>query len=449
MQEIIDHLRKECREFLEQRKLSMCAIECHDDDSAYVFATIDELDEHIDDSVFILFHHPCFDLNAYVDGVVAQIKAERAISYLAALEEKESAEEIQTLEQFEDIQILSESEEEPIYDEGLIDDEIPPLPESLFDHTLDPLERFKDAIRYLKEVVADTGFLLVLGFIPTEISNAKAWIDIINLIIPIPENRATIAGIRTFIRKPADRLDIPDKYTNLPLIKRVFFDCGPQAITDSFVQTIKDESQPVPKRMEAMLHLAILDYAHKRYDAAIEKYDHLLGYYQEQDDKTMQAIVLNGRGDIEHREGQYDKAEDWYERASLPAAESGSPIALYMITKNLGDVSFAKANYPKAEAYYEQGAILAEHQVDPQSRAIMLKHQGEAQRKQDKDLDTITTWEKEAKLCRNFNMKAELRDCLTRLEKHYRDLGQSDKALHIQIEREKMSSTSQNEVGVS
>jgi tetratricopeptide (TPR) repeat protein len=88
--------------------------------------------------------------------------------------------------------------------------------------------------------------------------------------------------------------------------------------------------------MQALLQLAALDYSYKRYPAALEKYALLHAWYAEQGLKELQALCLQGTGDVLRAVGKLEQAKERYQQGLATLLEvSQSRLELLQARTNL------------------------------------------------------------------------------------------------------------------
>lgn len=219
-----------------------------------------------------------------------------------------------------------------------------------------------------------------------------------------------------------------------PRVRMLKVDMGPAAIQASRERQVEDESLPLEERMQALLNLAILDYAHGRPMEAIAKYKLLLGHYQQSGNTPMQALVMHGIGDVFQRAGAHEQAQHWYECAILPAAQSKAPFVLAIVVRSLGDLAFVRKRYAEAEQYFHQLDRLASSLGDAESKARALEYRGLSQERQGDLIRAIRSWEDAATLCRSIHMPLCLRPCLEHLRRAYQKLNLKDRVKAIESE---------------
>ena len=166
----------------------------------------------------------------------------------------------------------------------------------------------------------------------------------------------------------------------------------------------------------------------------------LLGYYQHEENLAMQAFVLNGIGDIYHRQDDLEKAKHYYECAVVPVKDANEPIVFHTIMRNLGDVSFKQKNYSLAEVFYENANQLASAMLDPEAKVHDLEWRGFSQEQQHKAQEAIESWETARLLCKNTDLPEQQMVILKNLQRIYTQLGLHQQLAEVRQELQQINS---------
>lgn len=148
----------------------------------------------------------------------------------------------------------------------------------------------------------------------------------------------------------------------------------------------------------------------------------------------MQAVIVNGVGDVFHRQGDFPAAQYWYECAVPMCAAAKDPLAMATVSKNLGDVSYKLGRYAEAEQYYDGLDKLCAVTLDPGTKIYALKCRGLSQEMQDKYEVAIASLEAAALLSRNMNFTPLLGENLEHLVRLYRTIGRDDQVARVEEE---------------
>src|SRR5207249_384260 len=147
-----------------------------------------------------------------------------------------------------------------------------------------------------------------------------------------------------------------------------------------------------------------LDYAHSRFDKAIERFLKALAFFQWAEIPVMEGVVISGLGDIARRQGNLKEAQHWYACAVVPAAKAGNPILMSNIVQNLAVAAFQEKRFADAEERYAELVTLKRAMIDEEGLTEALEWQGLSQEKQQAYERAVVCWEEGALICKAFEM---------------------------------------------
>jgi tetratricopeptide (TPR) repeat protein len=403
MRKLFEKVRKDISRFIAQRDDLLMVASCSDSDAGIVLQTLRDIEQASATDIFLLFGDNFVQANPFVSLTVERLREQHRIA----------------------CEGLAEKGHEPL----------PPLPSSLFDESQPPHRRLRQAICFARSLVPREGrHRLVWATFPQQISDRREYLRLVARFVPWEGIKPWMAGIRLLFRDETDTAQYAPGLPGAPRVRLMGVDLGPAAMEASIREDVEDEELPEEERMQALLSLAILDYARNRTNDAMAKYNHLLAYYQRTENQAMQAFVVNSFGDIFHRQGDLDKAQHWYECAVPPAAAAKDPLILATLTRNLGDVSYKLGQYANAEQYYDGVDKLSAVTLDPGSKIRALEWRGLSQERQGKQNEAIESWEDAALLSRKMQLPELLRENLEHLKRAYGRVGWSDKAASAEAE---------------
>lgn len=166
-----------------------------------------------------------------------------------------------------------------------------------------------------------------------------------------------------------------------PLVRTRPVDLSPDAMARSLRAEADDPTTLPDRRAHAILELAGLDHAHRRFSAALARYHELLALAQAAAHPLFTALALLGLGDVERAENHLPAAQVWYERALAPAGEAAAPIVLLLVARNLGHLYFDQGRHADAEICFDSVQSLAVHTADPETRTDALEWRGRCQQR--------------------------------------------------------------------
>ncbi|MBV9928146.1 MAG: tetratricopeptide repeat protein [Acidobacteria bacterium] len=315
----------------------------------------------------------------------------------------------------------------------------PPLPETLSDARQPPAERLRELICFARTLVPrEGGHRLVWAMFPQEIADRPAYLNLVSSFIPRAGIKPWMRGLRLIFRDEAEPQQRARQFTEAPRVRVNRVDFGPEAVAASLEEEVADEDLSVEERMQSLFTLASLDTAHNRIADALARYKVLLGHYQQSENQLMQALVMNGIGDVYQRNEDLGRAQRWYECAITPALAAQVPVVLATLAKALGDVAYKLGQYAEAEQYYDNWDKLAGHMLDAESKARALEWRGLCQEQQGAYVRATRSWEDAATLSRNTELPAFLKTNLEHLRRVYPRLRRRDKLAAVEAELKRL-----------
>ena len=327
MQTLINNLRNQLSDFIEQRRDLIMILK---GDQAGVSLTINMLRE--------LEQDPGTDLFLLVSGVMGD-----APSVADALSS----------------QIQSEVETANMQAEELGQPLLPDFPDRLLDSSVDPIVRIEESMTYVRKLLDPTGgHRVVVGFFPTSINDPAAFHKVIKALSPTKSYADWMRGVRIIF---CDHSMVPIKDVDeIGATQFVRYDLTHEGIQSALYDDLENESLPDEQRVNAAHQLAIFDRAYGRPEQATEKLDYLLGYYQSTENLVLQAFVMQGHGDVQKQEKNYDAARDWYECAIHAACKAESSQATQLILKSLAELEQEVGNVERSREVFTEAHRLAD-----------------------------------------------------------------------------------------
>lgn len=403
MRRLFEQMQKEVTDFIEQRDNLLMLSVCPSRDLAIVLKIMRDIEQASATDVFLLFGNDFLAPGLFVNEAIEHLREEHRMACEALVEEGR----------------------EPW----------PQLPKSLFDEDRTPENRLRDAIRFARSLVPrEGGHRLVWVMFPQRVVDRRAYLRLIYSLLPAQGVQPWMRGVRLIFRVDVNFAQTAPELANARRVQASRSDFSPEAMAASMEEDVSDEDLPMEQRMQSLFSLAYLDYAHERANEAREKFDLLLGYYQQTNNPLMQALVMNGLGDLEQRNNDLEKSQYWYECASTAALETDTPVVLATVVMNLGNVAYKLGQFDIAEQYYDGWDKLAAHMLDPESKVRALEWRGLSQEKQGAYDRAVQSWEDAAMLCRNLEMKELLKIILAHLQRGYEQLKFRDKLDEVETE---------------
>jgi len=403
MRALVEQLRGSLSSFVEQRDDLLLLCSCTDQDVAITLQILRDVDESSGTDLFLFFSHEFRDAASYVSFAVKQLVTERQFACDAAKREGKP--------------------------------ELPALPAALFDEARPNQQRLREMIEYARDQLPQKGgHRLVWVMMPLQIHDLAAWRALWAVLLPSREVWPWMRSLRLIFREVSSLPDRLPEICRNPRVRLAYPDFGPAAMHAALDKESQDQALSESQRMQALLQIACLDYAHGREQEAIDRYHILLAYYEKTAELPMQAFVLNCIGDVFHRRGELAQAQHWYERAVPPIVKSPSLVVFATIVKNLGDVAYAQKLYPHAEQYYDGWEKLAAKMFDIDGMVRAEEWRGRSQEQQGAWDRATKSWQAAAHLSRKVGLTPYLKSNLEHLERAYQHRRMYDKLAQVRHE---------------
>ncbi|WP_437736875.1 hypothetical protein [Sorangium sp. So ce1335] len=403
MQRLFDPVNESLKKFVEQRDDLALVVRVTHIESAYVLKMIESLDEAVLPDIFWTFVQNFEAPAAYVDAVLEAFRAK-----------------------FDGTRALMKNEGMRPW---------PDPPAALFDRARAPVARMRELMVFARSLLPTLeGMNLVWVLFPLEVKAPLEWARFVAELLRHEVPFAWCHHMRLLLR---DASEAPALSQHLRGAKRVQWlapDLSPRAMEKAIEEDAADESMPLPQRLQALLQLGMLDFSHRRYPAAMEKFTLLMRYSAATRDHTMLSLVLNQIGEIYDRTGEAQKARHYFESAITPAAEGNVYPVLLNVTLNLGNWHLAQKSWADAESYYRSGADLARAMRNPYLVVRCLENLGVCRHAQ-RDLGGAwEQWHAAATLARGVEEHTLLKEVLDRLRAMFREANMRKE--YTQVEQE-------------
>lgn len=389
MRKLIDNVKQRLAAFMEQRDDVALVVRSVEVECAHVLKILTAFDEGESPDFFWMFSENFESPDAYVATIIELFAAKHdAVRKL-----------------------MEENGDEPW----------PEVPATVYDENRTPLARLREVMQFSRSLLpAPEGHLAVWVFCPLQILNSLAYAQFVQALIEHDVASPWCHHIRMIIRDNKEAPALSRVLENAIRVQVYEVDLGNDAVTQSFEDEVNDEETPLPLRLQALLVLAGMDYSHQRYGDALKKYKLLNRYYQAAGQKSLQALVLNGMGEVYARIDRESEAQQHFEAALTPAIEAESNPVLLNVTLNLANLKLKQRQWAEAEVYYDAGEKLATAQIIAQTKIQCMENKGYCQAEQGRYGEAVATWNQAATLARNLKEPTLLKPVLHRLETLYK-----------------------------
>lgn len=402
MRKIYDQLIGALRQFLKQRDYLLLLVPCADSDVALLLKALRDLDRQSGADLFLLFSEDFQAPDSFLNSTAQRLQEEHKLTNEAV------------------------GPEVP---------KLPPLPTDFLDAKNLPPARLEAGLRYAHSLVDPRkGQHFVWGMGPGKIGDPKSYLELLAQLPPRPDIRPWMRGARIVARVPADFQLDQSPLAKARRVKVKPFSIPPNAQEEELQAAAGDPKTPLGDRMQAEVQLAYLDYAHSRFDQAIERFLKALAFFQWAEIPVMEGLVISGLGDIARRQGDWKEAQHWYECAVVPAAKAGNPMLMSMIVQNLAVAAFQEKRFTDAEERYGELVTLKRAMIDQVGLAEALEWHGLSQQEQRAYDRAVVCWEEAALICKAFELKDQLGPMLTHLRRGYQALDRREELANFDAE---------------
>ena len=393
MQAKIKELTQALEGFVQQSRRSVLVISLEESELVYVLKLIETLDQQDKANVYGSFPQPAGKgSSAYVDDIIKALAC-----------------------QLDGANTARVGEGQPSW---------PPMPAVCTDARMPGTQRLRAAILHARSLVPnDPDNRLVFCLLPQQMDATESYVDAVASLLPSASAAPdpAWAGVRLILR------DDKKKPTLIPRLRQqknphvlVYEpDLSPAAMMDAMAREAADPTLSEPERMQVLGQLAAVDFSYGRLEEAAAKYGVLYDYYTRGKAPTMQALVLQGVGDILRKSGNLPLARERYGQGLTHALETQSLPLMLSLSYNVGDTSLALKSWADADGHLDIAQTIAGKMLNPQLQADAMEKMGIARLEQKRFADAVAIWNQAAEVCRGCNHRARLCSVLERLSAVY------------------------------
>lgn len=386
MQKKVDELKETLKAFVDQRDFFVMVINAADQEMVLLLKILQGIEQESQTDIFLMFSGEMSSLSDYISTIVASLRT-----------------------QINDANKVRQEESLP---------EWPTLPPVCSDSTQMPETRLRAVMDHVRSFFPlENDNRLVWGFLPFTVSNPSDYQKLISFLAPITGFEPWMRGHRILLRDDRENPFLAERLSQENIKGLVIYDIdlSPEAMSNALVEDAQDPDLPAPDRMQALMQLAALDFAHKRYDQAIEKYGVLYNYYQEQDLPAMQALCLAGHGDVLRQKNQIEAAKARYQQAIAHAVSAQSLPVMLNLFQATGDCCLELTQYEEAEGYFDFSNQAAGKTFNIYAKCDAMEKLGMAQEKQEKHESALDIWRKGLSLSKEYDYWIRAKSILERL----------------------------------
>lgn len=391
MRRKIEELKTSIQEFVDQSDNLALVVNGTDTEILYAIKSIEAVEQENGSDLFLTFPRPLATAEGYLQDLFASLEAQVA-----------GSQELQRAK-------------------GL--PEWPPFPAACKDPQAEIVPRLRMAFDYVRDLLPrEEDHRVVLGLLPTSIKDPREYANLVGAILPHGGFAPWMRRLRIVLRDTREQpFLIPYlERERIPGVMVLDIDLGTAALTSSLADDAADPGLPKGERMEALLQLAALDYAYKRYPQAIEKYRVLYDHYSEEKNPALQALCLQGVGDVLRRLGKSDQAKERYQQALAIAVPTGAFPLMLNLLAGTGELCLERKEFAEAEGYLALADPVAAKLINPFAKCDVMEKLGMAREAQKNYAGAVDAWRRAAVLCKEVEYLDRWKSVLERLLAVYR-----------------------------
>ncbi len=403
MRKLFADMRLRLEAFLAQRRALLLVVRAGPAELLPLVSTLDGIEQESADA-FWLFQEPFESASKYAQAVVESFR----VRYVVLVPELRKARS-----------------------------EVPgELPAEISNPRLPPVDRLRALLVFARSLIDDLEVThLVAGFLPSKISDPQDFAQLILALAAHEMPQPWCHHMRILVREEAQPAPL---YAAAAQAKRAIEvyapDMGPNAVQASLEDEMNDAALPLPQRMQAVLLLAGMDLAYRRFPEASKKYALLARYHGALGPKPLHALSLNGLGEVFDRMGNKPEAKRHYELALVPAVQAQDPASLINVTGNLANLHRLAGDFVSAFGYYEGLSMLAKVVGNDELQLRCLEQMGFCKHKLGDTKAAWESWNAGVALARDAQSKEHLLDCLERIHGLYKEANLTARRREIEPE---------------
>jgi len=289
-----------------------------------------------------------------------------------------------------------------------------------------PAYRLQRLMEYGRSLVdPERNQKMVWSFLPESIADEAAYRKLLAAALtPSMPLVGWMHGTRLIVRIPEGSKPFPP---DCPRVRHVDFVPPADVHERELLLDLKDPAMPEQDRMQSLIQLAYIDAAHGRTRIANERFSTALHFFQWLKVPALEAVIMNGLGDVARRDGNPAAARQWFQAALEPAGRSGVPVLVGTVVQNLGVQAYTEKNYGEAAECYADLAAVKRVSLDEVGLVEALEWQGRSLAAEARWKEAIPCWEEAAAVSEEFDMRPSLQTILPELKKAYEATDQKRK----------------------
>jgi tetratricopeptide (TPR) repeat protein len=364
-------LRETLTEFAQQDEFPMLVVGCRSEELPYVSKFLQDLEQSLPSHLVSVFGQDFIEPGAWLDAIVAAIRTQLDFAAPSRAERGEPP--------------------------------FPPLPLELCDQRSPAPQRLLALLRYLPTLLPNQhDYRVVVGLLPLRCPDPNAFAELLAHAVPHPEIPAHMTALRLVVWDDFQIARLRTGIATWPAVHVLAYseDFSTPALTDALGKDAANRSLPLDERMGALTQLAALDFAYKRYPAALDKYAVLHEHYFQTKQPELQALALLGAGDTLHAAGDSAMAKTRLQQGIALGIQHNSLPVLVCLLSSVAKVCMALGHHEEAESYADSGTKVAAAAINPFAYCDFFAQRGDAQVARSKLREAVESYNKAREQCR-------------------------------------------------
>ncbi|WP_394831698.1 tetratricopeptide repeat protein [Pendulispora rubella] len=320
----------------------------------------------------------------------------------------------------------------------------PDLPREASDRSNPPVQRMRALMLYARDLIPDLETMhLVWVLFPASIADPAGYRAFV-LELMTHEFPVWFHHMRVLVRDDVARPALRDVASVMHAADWCAPPLGPDDIRKALEDEAANKNLPLDERVQAVLTLAGIDYAHARLPAALEKYRLASRYYAKTHQHALHALAINGMGEVYARGGDAESARRHFESALTPAlyrlgqeSDPGrvdaAPVLLN-VSLNLGNLYLSQRRWSEAGSYYERARDIAHSMRNVHVKIQCIENIGACHYELAQYPEAAMAWDEGTALARAVQAEEHLRALLERQRAAYDKVGATDRRDAIEAE---------------
>jgi len=390
MRKLLERINQRLQGFIAQRDDLALVLRCGSAESAVVIKIVEGIQDSATSELVWVFADDFTTADAYAAAVVKNFATKHEL-----------------------VRLMQGKEGMPVW---------PSLPPALTASDVAASQRLRELMVFGRSLLpAPEGLNVVWAFFPLTIAAADEYAALMAAVLQHEYPFPWCHHMRVIVRDDTAKASVTALLSKAPRIAFDAPDLSHKAIAAALEEESANLELPIAQRLQAMLLTAAMDFGHKQYTQALDKYQMIFRYFAHTGNLALVGLALNGMGEVHRARGDLENAGACFEAALIPSADGENPPLPVMmnVILNLANLRASEKRWPEAEAYFDQAQKLASCMRNPGLKVTMIENMGEAQLEQGKAEEALATWEAAATIAAKLELREAHKSVLERQRQYF------------------------------